>query len=71
MNVSGLTATASQCTCASGSTVAACASSYCTHSAEATYVVVNTQATFKTLMTYPGVPSSVTLNGKAIMQVQE
>jgi Flp pilus assembly protein TadG len=70
-NISGLTANASQCTCASGSSVAACPASYCTHNAQATYVEVDTQAVFNTVMKYPGVASSVTLTGKAIMQVQE
>ena len=69
-NVSGLSVTASQCTCASSSTVNACPSSYCTNSPSATYVEVDTHAPFHTVVTYPGIPSSITLNGKAIMQVQ-
>jgi len=70
-NVSGLSATSSQCTCASSSTVNACPSSYCTNSPNATYVEVDTQAPFHTLMPYPGIPSSITVSGKAIMQVQQ
>jgi Flp pilus assembly protein TadG len=69
-NVSGLSVTASQCTCASSPTVSACPASYCTNSPNSTYVEVNTQAPFHTVVTYPGIPSSITLNGQAIMQVQ-
>jgi Flp pilus assembly protein TadG len=69
-NVSGLSVTASQCTCASSSTVSACPSSYCTNSPSATYVEVDTQAPFHTVVTYPGIPSSITVTSKAIMQVQ-
>jgi Flp pilus assembly protein TadG len=69
-NISGLSVTASQCTCASSSTVSACPSSYCTDSPSATYVEVDTQVPFHTVVTYPGIPSSITLSGKAIMQVQ-
>ena len=69
-NITGLTANASQCTCIEGSTVAACATSYCTANATATFVEVDTTAHFNTVVTYPGVPSSITLSGKAIMQVQ-
>jgi Flp pilus assembly protein TadG len=69
-NISGLSVTASQCTCESSTTVTACASSYCTNSSSATYVLVNTQMTFHTVVTYPGIPSSISLSGEAIMQVQ-
>jgi len=70
-NISGLSATASQCTCGTSTTVAACASNYCTNNPGATYVTVNTRATFSTFVTYPGIPSSTTLTGQAIMQVQQ
>jgi Flp pilus assembly protein TadG len=70
-NVSGLSATASQCTCASSTTVSACPSSYCTNSPNADYVEVNTQAPFHTVVSYPGIPSSITVSGSAIMQVQQ
>ena len=70
-NVSGISASASQCTCESGTTVAACASSYCTNNPQATYVEVDTQATFNTILHYPGIPNSMALSGKAIMQVQQ
>jgi Flp pilus assembly protein TadG len=70
-NVAGLTATASQCTCATGTNVTACSgSSYnCTNAPYATYVEVDTQAPFSTIVPYPGIPSSLTVKGKAIMQV--
>ena len=70
-NISGMATTASQCTCQSGTSVPGCASSYCTNNPGATYVLVNTQATFNTIIHYPGIPSSLTLAGHAIMQVQQ
>jgi len=70
-NLANLSATASQCTCASSSTVTLCASSYCTNAPQATFVEVDTQGLFQTLVNYPGIPSSTTLSGKAIMQVQQ
>ncbi len=70
-NISGLTATPSQCTCASGTSVTVCSGSNynCTNAPSATYVEVDTQATFNTVVSYPGIPSSITVTGKAIMQV--
>jgi Flp pilus assembly protein TadG len=70
-NFANLTATASQCTCATSNTVAACPSSYCTNSPQATFVEVDTRSVFQTLVNYPGIPTSTTLLGKAIMQVQQ
>jgi Flp pilus assembly protein TadG len=70
-NVSSLSTTASQCTCIAGSSVTACPASYCASNPQATFVQVNTSTTFKTIIKYPGIPSSVTLAGKAIMRVQE
>ncbi|MGA7871107.1 MAG: TadE/TadG family type IV pilus assembly protein [Candidatus Binatus sp.] len=71
-NVPSLTATASQCTCESPSgSVTPCAGSYCTANATATFVEVDTSAPFTTIVKYPGVPHSLTLTGKAVMQVQE
>ncbi len=66
------TPTASQCTCtvSNPQTVTLCASSYCTYSANSTYVTVNTSATFSTILNYPGIAHSYTLTGQAIMQVQ-
>jgi Flp pilus assembly protein TadG len=70
-NITGITATASQCTCASGTSVSVCSgSSYnCTNAPVATYVEVDTQVTFNTIVSYPGIPSSIIVSGKAIMQV--
>jgi Flp pilus assembly protein TadG len=70
------TPTASECTCGTANppTNPACStisSTYCADaSSKAVYVTVNTSATFHTILTYPGVPSSMTLTGQAIMQVQ-
>lgn len=70
-NFTNLTATASQCTCASSSTLTICPSSYCANAPQATFVEVDTHGLFLTLVSYPGIPSSTTLSGKAIMQVQQ
>jgi Flp pilus assembly protein TadG len=70
-NITEISASASQCTCGLSANVAACSASYCTDNPQATYVTVNTQAPFTTFVTYPGIPSSMTLTGKAIMQVQQ
>jgi len=72
-NVPGLSVTSSFCTCQSPppSGETACASSYCNGAnATATYVTVNSSATFTTLITYPGIPHTTTMSGKAIMQIQ-
>jgi len=66
-----LAATAQLCTCGTGSSVTACASSYCTNNPTGNYVEVDTTMTFNTTITYPGVPHSMPLAGKAIMQVQQ
>ena len=66
-----LAATAQLCTCGTGSSVTACASSYCTNNPTGNYVEVDTTMTFNTTITYPGIPSTVALAGKAIMQVQQ
>lgn len=71
LNLSNLTATASQCTCATSTTVAACPTNYCTNAPSATFVEVDTQGIFHTLVNYPGIPASTTVSGKAIMQVQQ
>lgn len=70
-NLSTLTATASQCTCITSTTVTACPSSYCTNAPQATFVEVDTQGVFQTIVSYPGIPNSTTISGKAIMQVQQ
>lgn len=76
-----LTVTPAQCTCVSGSSVTACASSYCTDDAQATFVTVNTSVSYSSIatylqiptaiMTYMGVPTTDTFTGKAVMQVQQ
>jgi len=66
-----VTATAGQCTCGTSSTIPACPSNYCTNNPQGNYVIVNTQATFNTIVKYPGLPSSFTLKGQAVMQVQQ
>lgn len=68
--ISNFTATASQCTCASSSNVAACPQSYCTNNPQANYVEVDTQASLQLMSAYLGISSPVQLTGKAIMQVQ-
>jgi Flp pilus assembly protein TadG len=70
-DISGMTASAKQCTCAAGSNVTACPASYCTNNPNATFVEVDTLATFNTVVSYPGIPSSVSLTGKAVMMVQQ
>ncbi len=73
-NVPGLSASSSFCTCQSPTPTGetACASSYCNGAnSAATYVIVTTSATFKTLVNYPGVPHTTTMTGTAIMQVQQ
>jgi Flp pilus assembly protein TadG len=70
-NLLNLTATASQCTCATSTTVAACPTNYCTNAPQGTFVEVDTQSVFHTILNYPGIPTSTTLSGKAIMQVQQ
>ena len=70
-NIASLGATATQCTCESSTSVAACAASYCSNDPQATFVEVDTQALFHTLVNYPGIPPSTMLSGKAIMQVEQ
>ncbi len=68
--VGGLSVTSSQCTCLAGSSVSTCGgSNYCSADSNSTWVEVDTSAPFKTLIPYPGFPSSFTLSGKAVMQV--
>jgi Flp pilus assembly protein TadG len=69
-NIPNISATASQCTCESGSSVSACPSGYCTYDSGATFVTVNVQAPFQTIFNYPGIPHSFTMSYQAIMQVQ-
>jgi Flp pilus assembly protein TadG len=70
--IPGLSATATNCTCLTltPQTVPACPASYCTYNPQASYVIVTTSTTFKTVGYYPAVPSPLNLSGTAIMQVQ-
>ncbi len=68
--IANLTASASQCTCASSSSVAACPQNYCTNNPQANYVEVDTHASFQLIGTYLGITSPVQMSGKAVMQVQ-
>jgi Flp pilus assembly protein TadG len=68
-NITNLTATATECTCTSSTSVAACPTSYCTNAPQGTFVEVDTHAHFKRLVHYPGINFATTLSGKAIMQV--
>jgi hypothetical protein len=70
-NLSNLTAVGSQCTCMTLTSVAACPASYCASNPKATFVEVDTSTTFNTIVKYPGIPSRVTLSGKAVMIVQQ
>jgi Flp pilus assembly protein TadG len=77
VNVPNLGVTATQCTCGTATaSVPACSSipassNYCNNDPQGNYVVVNAQASFATILKYPGVPSSVTLKSQAVMQVQQ
>ena len=71
VNLTGMSATASQCTCIGGSSVTTCPTSYCTSSPTGTFVEVDTSTTFNTLVSYPGIPHSVALSGKAVMLVAQ
>jgi Flp pilus assembly protein TadG len=68
VNLSGWTATATygcECSDGSGTASATCATTpSCTTGASVVnYVQVSTSATYKTLFPWPGIPSSITLNG--------
>lgn len=68
---SGYPCAATQCTCITGTSVPVCSGSAynCANAPKATYVEVDVQAPFNTLVSYPGIPSSITVSAKAIMQV--
>lgn len=65
---------ASQCTCKTKTPqtppLCTAATGDCSTDPDAAFVEVDTQATFNTLLDYPGIPSSTMLTGKAVMQVQ-
>jgi Flp pilus assembly protein TadG len=66
-NVSGLSATATD-VCMCNGVKVACSPAQC--SQPQLFVQVTTTATFKTILNYPGVPSSIPLTSTAIMEVQ-
>ncbi|MDR5726194.1 MAG: TadE/TadG family type IV pilus assembly protein [Terriglobia bacterium] len=74
-NVSGVTATAMNfCTCSSGAATPDCTTALtpCPSPARIQeYVQVNTTATVDPLFHYPGLPSTFTLTGQAIMRVEQ
>ncbi len=65
-NISGLSANASVFCMCSGSVVA-CSPAACAE--PQAYVQVTASAPFHTLLNYPGVPSSIPLSAKAVMEV--
>jgi len=70
-NVPGITAVASSCTCTTSTTVTNCGTSYnCADYPKATFVEVDTSATFNTIVNYPGLANSFSLTGKAILPVR-
>lgn len=67
-NLSGVTATASKfCECPPSTSHVSCLP---TCSGMEMYVQVNTSANFSTLVSYPGIPSTVTLNESALMRAE-
>ena len=56
------------CQCADGSP-STCDATDCSSSHRLTYVEVDTQGTYNSLFNYPGLPSTITVNGQATMQV--
>lgn len=70
-NISGLTAAASHyCSCADGSS-SSCQATDCAGSHRLVYVQVNTTGQFHSLFAYPGLPSSYTVTGEAVMRVAQ
>lgn len=70
-NITGLTATASHyCQCANGA-ASTCLASDCSGSHRLLFVQVTTSAPYTPMMSYPGLPGAMTLNGKAIMRVPQ
>jgi Flp pilus assembly protein TadG len=70
-NIAGLTASASHyCTCADGSS-SSCQPTDCSGSHRLVYVQVNTTGQFQSLFAYPGLPSSYTISGQAVMRVAQ
>lgn len=69
-DVSGMSATASQwCECGNG-TQTTCGDAMCASGTESVYVEVDTHLQFHTLLTYPGIASSVNIAGHAVRRVE-
>ena len=56
------------CQCADG-TASTCQATDCSASHRLTYVQVDTKGTYQPLLNYPGLPSTFTVTGQAIVQV--
>jgi Flp pilus assembly protein TadG len=70
-NIAGLTAAASHyCTCANGSS-SSCLATDCAGSHRLVYVQVNTTGVFRSMIGYPGLPASYTVNGQAVLRVAQ
>jgi Flp pilus assembly protein TadG len=70
-DLTGMTATASSfCTCSDGGSTISCTNPGSCLANVNLYVQVNTTATFKTLVPYPGIPSKLTFQGSAILEVK-
>jgi Flp pilus assembly protein TadG len=70
-SISGLTATATSfCTCGPGGSTVSCSSTCVSYGTPAMYVQVKTQATFKTLASFPGLPHSIPLAATSTLRVQ-
>lgn len=70
-NVSGITATASNsCVCSDG-TASTCLPTDCSSSRIIEYVQVNTSASVAPMFTYPGLNTTLTLTGRAVMRVEQ
>ena len=69
-DVSGITATASEfCQCEDGTSVT-CSGSCGSEGNVLIYAKVVTQATYSTIVKWPAIPSSIQINGKAVMRAQ-
>jgi Flp pilus assembly protein TadG len=70
-SITGLTATATSfCTCGAGGSATSCSSTCVSYGTPAMYVQVKTQATFKTLASFPGLPHSIPLAATSTLRVQ-
>jgi Flp pilus assembly protein TadG len=70
-SISGLTATATSfCTCSAGGATVSCSSTCTSYGTPCMYVQVKTQATFKTLAAFPGLPHTIPLTAMSTLRVQ-